>query len=54
MAWHIPADGDATVYRLRNETTGEHLYTVSAAEKDNLIQNAGWVLEGTPYKVYAK
>jgi hypothetical protein len=32
-------------YRLSNPNSGEHFYTISAAEKDTLV-TAGWYLEG--------
>lgn len=39
------SDETVTVYRLYNRNTGEHLYTVNSAEKDNL-KAAGWADEG--------
>ena len=48
-----PAAGTANtlpVYRVYNtgSKNGEHQFTTSAAEKDNLV-NHGWKLEGTPW-----
>lgn len=37
-----------TVYRLYDERTGNHLFTVSVAERDNLVSN-GWIDEGAAW-----
>ena len=42
--WKAPSSGDA-VYRLYNPYAGEHHYTLSTVERDNLV-SAGWNDEG--------
>ncbi len=37
---------DVTMYRVYNPNSGEHFYTASAAERDNLV-SVGWQDEGT-------
>ena len=42
-----PTQGKQHMFRLYNKTTGEHLYTGSAAEKEKLLaENSGWSDEG--------
>lgn len=38
-----------TMYRVYNKNTGEHLYTASTFERDNLVK-AGWTNEGTGWQ----
>ena len=42
---HITTAADASVYRLYNPNTGEHLYTADANEKDVLSGEHGWRYE---------
>ena len=44
-----PAVATVTMYRLYNPYTGEHLYTSSVAERDDL-RNVGWNYEGEAWK----
>ena len=44
VGWVAPAAGDP-VYRLYNQYGGEHHYTTSVVERDNLI-SVGWNDEG--------
>ena len=41
----VNAAGEVPVYRVFNRSTGEHLYTTSAGEKDVLVRK-GWANEG--------
>lgn len=41
---NVTSDGNFAMYRLKNPTTGEHLYTASAAEAAN-VKKAGWIDE---------
>lgn len=41
----IHADDGLTMWRLYNPNSGEHFYTSSEAERDN-VYNAGWNIEG--------
>lgn len=38
------SDGSVANYRLYNQNSGEHHYTTSAAEKNNLVK-VGWKYE---------
>lgn len=42
------AASSRTMYRLYNPNSGEHFYTASSAEKDNLV-SVGWNYEGTAW-----
>lgn len=44
-AVHVQADNNVPVYRLYNQTTGEHFLTADSAERENLVIN-GWNDEG--------
>lgn len=49
-----PVSGETVpVYRLFRPTTGEHLYTISAAERDS-FQAAGWIYEGEAWQTPAQ
>mgnify|MGYP000132332934 CR=1 FL=1 len=43
--------GSTPLYRLRSPA-GRHFYTISAAERDNAINNLGYVAEGSPGQVW--
>jgi hypothetical protein len=45
--------GSTPLYRLRNPNNGAHFYTVSAPERDNAINNLGFVNEGVAGHVWA-
>ncbi|MDE5757699.1 MAG: hypothetical protein K2H85_03695, partial [Allobaculum sp.] len=42
----IPSQGSQVMYRLFNAQTGEHFYTRSASEKENVLAQEGWRDEG--------
>ena len=45
---NVHADNDDTVsmYRMFNDATGEHLYTTSVNERNELVLHYGWTYEG--------
>lgn len=45
-------NGGGEVYRLRNPNSGFHHYTISAAERDSLVE-VGWENEGVAWKAFA-
>lgn len=59
VAWYAPPAGSAVsgtvdVYRFYRRSVGTHLYTASAAERDNIIANLGqyYTYEGVAYKAW--
>lgn len=48
MNWKALATG-SNVYRVYNPTSGDHLFTTSTAERDNVIKY-GWKDEGIAFK----
>jgi lysyl endopeptidase len=56
IAWYArqasaPAEGTVEVYRFFRNSAGTHLYTTSAAERDNIINTLGqyYTYEGVAY-----
>ena len=47
-----PRCGSTPLYRLFNAGINNHFYTVSAAERDNAINNLGYVLQTSPGHVW--
>ncbi len=57
VAWNAPAKGTAgasPVWRLYNEGLGDHHYTSSEGERDALVANSGWKVEGVAFYTAAK
>lgn len=48
----IDSAGARPLYRLYNASIGNHFYTVSAGERDNAVNNLGYVLESTACHVW--
>ena len=44
--------GSRTLYRLHHAPTDNHFYTLNAAERDNAINNLGYVSEASPGYVW--
>src|SRR6266511_2008442 len=47
-----PQPGTTDLYRCFNQTSGDHFYTTSAAERDNAVATAGYVFETTACYVF--
>ena len=52
--WNVNGGSEPAVaaYRLYDKTRGEHVYTISATERDMLVK-AGWIYEGEAFKVHS-
>jgi hypothetical protein len=48
-----PLVGDTPLYRFWNESTGDHLYTISDHERTQLIGNPNWIPEGLECYVFS-
>ena len=45
VGWELPVNGDRAIYRLYNPHSGEHIFT-SSYEEYQQVGNAGWQQEG--------
>ena len=52
--WSVNGGSEPAVatYRLYDKNRGEHVYTISATERDMLVK-AGWIYEGEAFKVHS-